>query len=193
MRYILTIVLFLSMLVGTEAQNIKAQKDRKAKLEREIAIIDKQLAANASKSSDMLSDLALIQKKIANRKDLIVESDKEIKSYSEKIAQKQAAIGRTQVRVDTLAAHYSRLVIGVYKNRDPRRWYMYVLASDNLGQAFRRMSYFRTLSTQLNADAQRLKTAQSELEQESQELQSLKMAAQDVRQQRQEELEKLAK
>lgn len=193
MRVIITIIMFLSLLGGAQAQSIKAQKSKKAKLEREIAIIDKQLAANASKSADALSDLSLIKKKITNRKDLIVESDKEINSYSEKISQKQAAIGRAQVRVDTLAAHYSRLVMAVYKNRDPRRWYLFVLASDNLGQAFRRMAYFKNLSDQLNEDALKLKTAQSELEKESQELQILKKEAQVLKEQRQTELDKLAK
>lgn len=193
MRYVLTIMLCLCLIGSAEAQNVKAQKDKKARLEREIAIIDKQLAENASKSSDMLSDLSLIKKKISNRKDLIAESDREIKEYSEKISRKQQEIGKLKTRVDTLAAHYSRLVMGAYKTRDPRRWYMYVLASDNLGQAFRRMAYFKNLSNQLNADALMLKGAQTELEEERQELLVLKKESQELKKQRLEELEKLNK
>ena len=193
MRYLLTIILCMSLTWVAEAQNVKAQKEKKARLEREIAIIDKQLTENASKSSDMLSDLSLIKKKISNRKDLIAESDKEIKEYSEKISRKQQEIGKIKTRVDTLAAHYSRLVMGAYKTRDPRRWYMYVLASDNLGQAFRRMAYFKNLSNQLNADALMLKGAQTELEEERQELLVLKRESQELKKQRQEELEKLNK
>lgn len=193
MRYVLTIILCLSLIGSAEAQNVKAQKDKKARLEREIAIIDKQLAENASKSSDMLSDLSLIKKKISNRKDLIAESDREIKEYSEKISRKQQEIGKLKTRVDTLAAHYSRLVMGAYKTRDPRRWYLYVLASDNLGQAFRRMAYFKNLSNQLNADALMLKGAQTELEEERQEFLVLKKESQELKKQRLEELEKLNK
>ena len=59
MRFLVTIVLFLSLFGGAQAQNIKAQKEKRAKLEREIAIIDKQLAENASKSTDMLANLSL--------------------------------------------------------------------------------------------------------------------------------------
>lgn len=191
MRYILTILLFLSLVGGAEAQNVTAQKNKRAKLEREIAIIDKQLSENASRSSDMLSDLSLIKKKISNRRDLIAEADREIKEYSEKISRKQKEIGLLGTRVDTLSAHYSRLVMGAYKNRDPRRWYMYVFASENLGQAFRRMAYFKNLSNQLNADALMLKGAQTELEAEKQQLQALKNEAQQVRKQRQAELDKL--
>lgn len=193
MRFLVTIVLFLSLFGSAQAQNIKAQKEKRAKLEREIAIIDKQLAENASKSTDMLSNLTLIKKKISNRKDLISESDKEIKQYSDSISRKQRDINTLKTRVDTLAAHYSRLVMGAYKTRDPRRWYMYVLASDNLGQAFRRMSYFKNLSNQLNHDAILLKDAQAELEKQRLVLSGLKKEAQDIKKQRQTELEKLNK
>ena len=193
MRFVITVILFLSMLCGVSAQSVTSQKDRKARLEREIAIIDKQLSANASKSSAMLSNLSLVRKKISNRKDLVKESDREIRLYNDQIYLKQRSINRLQEKVDTLSAHYSRLVMGAYKNRDPRRWYMYILASENLGQAFRRMAYFKNLSTQMNLEAVKLKEAQAELEAQRQELIALKKEAQGVKKQRVEELNKLSK
>ena len=193
MRTLITVILFLSMLCGLSAQNVTSQKDRKARLEREIAIIDKQLSANATKSSAMLSNLSLVRKKISNRKGLVKESDKEIRLYNDQIYMKQRSINRLQEKVDTLSAHYSRLVMGAYKNRDPRRWYMYILASENLGQAFRRMAYFKNLATQMNLEAVKLKEAQAELEAQRQELIALKKEAQGVKKQRVEELNKLSK
>lgn len=191
MRVLITLVLFLSLLSGAQAQSIKSQKAKRAKLEREIEIIDKQLAENASKSTDMLASLSLIKKKISNRKDLISESDMEIKQYTDSIDRKQKEINTLKTRVDTLSAHYSRLVMGAYKTRDAKRWYMYILASDNLGQAFRRMAYFKNLSNQLNHDALLLKDAQNELEKQRVVLMTLKKDAQAVKKQRQLELEKL--
>lgn len=193
MRTLIMVILFLSMLCGLSAQNVTSQKDRKARLEREIAIIDKQLSANATKSSAMLSNLSLVRKKISNRKGLVKESDKEIRLYNDQIYMKQRSINRLQEKVDTLSAHYSRLVMGAYKNRDPRRWYMYILASENLGQAFRRMAYFKNLATQMNLEAVKLKEAQAELEAQRQELIALKKEAQGVKKQRVEELNKLSK
>lgn len=193
MRYVVTLILFLSLICGASAQNVKSQKDRKARLEREIAIIDKQLSENASKSSSMLSNLSLIRKKISNRKGLVKESDKEIRRYSDQIYLKQLSINRLKAKVDTLSAHYSRLVMGAYKNRDPRRWYMYVLASENIGQAYRRMAYFKNLSTQMNLDAMKLKEAQAELETQRLQLIELKKEAQAVKKQRVSELNQLNK
>ncbi len=192
MRYVISIIVFLSLFCGLSAQNVKTQKDRKARLEREIAIIDKQLSENMSKSTNMLSNLSLIRAKISSRQALIQESNKEIKEFNSQINQKQKSINLMQEKVDTLSAHYSRLVLGAYKNRDPRRWYMYILASENLGQAFRRMAYFKNLSTQMNAEALKLKEAQAELEMQRQELLVLKQDAQNVKKLRVEELKKLS-
>ena len=191
MRWILVILMSLSLALGVQGQNVKAQEEKRARLEREIEILDRQLSENASKSSSMLSNLTLIRKKVSNRKALVAESDRQIRQYSDKIYLKQRSINRMQARIDTLSQHYSRLVMSAYKNRDARLWYMYMLASDNLGQAFRRMSYFKNLSSQMNQEARRIKEAKRELEKEKEELQVLKKEAESVKAVRTAELKKL--
>lgn len=191
MRWILVILMSLSLALGVQGQNVKAQEEKRARLEREIEILDRQLSENASRSSSMLSNLTLIRKKVSNRKALVAESDRQIRQYSDKIYLKQRSINRMQARIDTLSQHYSRLVMSAYKNRDARLWYMYMLASDNLGQAFRRMSYFKNLSSQMNQEARRIKEAKQELEKEKEELQVLKKEAESVKAVRTAELKKL--
>ena len=194
-RYIkiLCVLVLMSAGSGIYAQNTKQQEERRARLEREIAIIDKQLSENASRSNAMLSNLTLIRKKISNRKALVAESDRQIKKISDDMYLKQRQINRLQARVDTLTNHYSRLVVSAYKNRDSRLWYMYMLASENLSQAFRRYSYFKNLSSQMNEEAKKIKAAQEELVVEKERLAVMKKEAQAVRKERMAELEKLRK
>lgn len=190
--YILAVALVLA-LVPALAQDVSKQESRKAKLQREIELLDKQLAQNASKSSAMLSNLELLKKNIENRKALVKESDKEIRRYQDSVYLKQLAINRLKARVDTLTSHYSRLVKSAYKNRDTRVWYMYILASDNLGQAYRRFGYFRNLSTRMKEEAVTIKALQEELELEKARLSQLKKNAEKVKAERVKELEKLRK
>jgi septal ring factor EnvC (AmiA/AmiB activator) len=175
------------------AQDVSKQESRKAKLQREIELLDQQLAQNASKSSALLSNLELLKKNIENRKALVKESDKEIRRYADSVYLKQLAINRLKARVDTLTAHYSRLVKSAYKNRDSRIWYMYILASDNLGQAYRRFGYFRNLSTRMKEEAVAIRAMQEELEVEKARLAQLKKDAEKVKAERVKELEKLRK
>ena len=186
-------VVLLSVSMAASAQHTRAQEEKKARLEREIAIIDKQLAQNASQSSSMLTDLSLIRKKISNRKALVSESDRVIRQYSDSIYLAQKEINRLQARVDTLTAHYSKLVLSAYKNRDSRIWYMYMFASDNLGQAFRRFGYFRNLSTQMKNEAKSIRTMQDELALKQERLALLKKDAEAVKAERQKELDNLRK
>lgn len=193
LRYIYMVVALLSVSMAASAQDTRAQEEKKARLEREIAIIDKQLAENASQSSSMLTDLSLIRKKISNRKALVSESDRVIRQYSDSIYLAQKEINRLQARVDTLTAHYSKLVLSAYKNRDSRIWYMYMFASDNLGQAFRRFGYFRNLSTQMKNEAKSIRTMQDELALKQERLALLKKDAEAVKAERQKELDNLRK
>ena len=192
-KIVLTFILFLVSVVGLHAQDTRAQEAKKACLEREIAIIDRQLAENSSKSSAMLSNLTLIRKKISNRKALVAESDRQIRQISDNMYLKQRQINRLQARVDTLTNHYSRLVLSAYKNRDSRIWYMYMLASDNIGQAFRRYSYFKNLSSQMNQEAKEILKMQEELVSEREQLAAMRKEAQKVKSERVKELEKLRK
>ena len=187
------VVVLLSVSMAASAQDTRAQEEKKARLEREIAIIDKQLAQNASQSSSMLTDLSLIRKKISNRKALVSESDRVIRQYSDSIYLAQKEINRLQARVDTLTAHYSKLVLSAYKNRDSRIWYMYMFASDNLGQAFRRFGYFRNLSTQMQNEAKSIRAMQDELALKQERLALLKKDAEAVRAERKKELDNLKK
>lgn len=187
------VVVLLSVSMAASAQDTRAQEEKKARLEREIAIIDKQLAQNASQSSSMLTDLSLIRKKISNRKALVSESDRVIRQYSDSIYLAQKEINRLQARVDTLTVHYSKLVLSAYKNRDSRIWYMYMFASDNLGQAFRRFGYFRNLSTQMKNEAKSIRTMQDELALKQERLALLKKDAEAVKAERQKELDNLRK
>ena len=190
---ILTILLLVATASGLRAQDTSAQEAKKARLEREIAIIDKQLAENSSKSSAMLSNLTLIRKKISNRKSLVEESDRQIRKMSDIIYLKQRQINTLQARLDTLTSHYSRLILSAYKNRDSRLWYMHILASENLGQAFRRYSYFKNLSTQMNKEAKEIRVMQDDLIKEREALAVMKKQAQAVKAERVAELEKLRK
>lgn len=189
----IVVVLMLGVVRTGFAQDRKTYEERKARLEREIAIIDKQLADNAAQSNSMLSDLELIRKNISNRKALVDDADRRVRQFSDSIYLAQLEINRLQVRIDTLTSHYSRLVRSAYKNRDARVWYMYMFASENLGQAFRRFGYFRNLSSQMKSEAQNIRTMQEDLEAKRSRLSEMKAEAESVKAERVKELERLRK
>lgn len=193
-RHILLCVAVVLMAAGpVAAQNTKAQENRKAALEKEIAEIDRQLKATSSKTTSALSTLSLVRKKISNRKALVAESDQAIAALEAEIRVRKAEVARIQGRLDTLSFYYGRLVRNAYKNRDSRIWYMYILSSRDLGQAWRRYSYLRDLSASMNVQARKIKETRAELEAEMAQLEAKQAEAREARTLRQQEVNILQK
>ncbi len=190
---ILIILSFATLLLQTPAfsQDTRTQEARKARLQKEIAILDEQIRNNSAQSASAFNRLTLIKGKVESRKSLIAESDKEISGYSDSIRIKEKEIKTIQARLDTMSSHYARLVRSAYVNRNAKIWYMHILASDNLGQAFRRYGYLRDLSRQMNSQATKILETRTELEKENEALLALKKAAESVRSLRVSEMGKL--
>ena len=190
---ILTLAMTVLCAYDAAGQDTRAQESRKARLEREIAVIDKQLKDNAAKSSDAMATLNLVRKKVADRKELVAESDKEIATLNSRIRAKQQSADKVQERLDTLTLYYERLVRNAYRNRDSKVWYMYILASENIGQAFRRANYLRNLSTEMNRQGEKIIDTKAELQRQMDSLNVLKAEAEVLRAKRTSEVNALQK
>ena len=104
MRRILHIAVFLLLCgLSVSAQDTRQQESRKARLEKEIAEINRQLRENSRSSNRALTDLSLVRRKISARQELISESEREIRALDDSIRVRQKEIDRLQARQDTLS------------------------------------------------------------------------------------------
>lgn len=191
-KFVLIIAAILLCTLPAMSQTA-TQKSKKAKLEREIAILDKQLKENSSKSSSALTSLKLTRKKISSRKQLVAESEKEILKLDERIKAQNGQIKTLQTHLDTLTFYYARLVRSAYRNRDAKLWYIYILASNDMGQALRRYGYLKSLAAQMNEQALRIKDTKESISREKNEVERLRANASALRAKRLEELDQLKK
>lgn len=192
-RMLLTALFAFLLPVLASAQSTRSQENRKARLEKEIAILDRQLKDNASKSSNALASLTLIRKKVADRKELVAESDKEITVLDEAMSARQKEADRLQQKIDTLSNYYAKLIKSAYRNRDSKVWYMYILASENLGQALRRVTYLKNLSGEMNRQGEVIMQTQAELQNELDSLAIMRSEAKKLRAARATEVSRLQK
>ena len=187
-RIFLTVFLLLAAAAPSFSQDTREQESRRSALEKEIAQLEQQIAENISRSSSALNDLTLIRKQVETRKALVAESERQIMMIDDSITLTTANIAGLQARIDTLTSYFGRLVRSAYKNRDARVWYVYILTSRNFGQATRRYSYLKNLSSTLNDEAAQVKEMHAGLELELTRLDSLKVQATQLRDAQQKEL-----
>lgn len=192
-RRFISIAVLLSLIpVCVLAQDTRKQEARKARLEKEMAVLESQISSNRAASRSALTELGLVQKKLALRKELVAQSDAEIASLDRQIRGKGSQIETLENQFDTLSARYSRLVTAAYRNRDAKVWYMYILAADNLAQAFRRYGYFHNISASMKQQASQIRQMQEQLEEEKAALAQMKGQAQEVRQKRRSDVASMA-
>ncbi len=190
-RTLIAIFTLLVLLSPAQAQDIDRHKELKKKIEQEISFIDNQLKSLNTKQKATRENLTLIQKKASDRKAVISQLDVQIRDAEQKIEAKNAEIAKLQGEIDTLGAYYSRLVYNAYKNRDTKAWFMYVLASENIGQGYRRLSYIKNLSATVNEQAEKIRIKREELESEKKLLEGMMAQALKAKNERQREYKTL--
>ena len=161
--------------------SMKQLESQRAQLEKDIALLNRKLDQNSKSSSEAMSNLTLVRSKISAREQLIASCDHTLRMLDDSIKVCQGEINRLQARYDTLSLYYGRLVRSSYKNRDSRLWYMYLLSSDSMGQAFRRFGYFRSLSSQMSQQALKIRETSAQLEVEKERLTGLREEADQMR------------
>lgn len=180
---IIMVALLGSSAWGQKTSSMKKLESQRAQLEKEIAILNRQLKENSSAREQALSSLTLVRTKISAREKLIAGCDQTLRVLDDSIRTCKAELNRLQARHDTLSAYYARLVRGAYKNRDSRMWYMYVLSSESIGQGFRRFGYLRSLAAEMSSQATRIRETAAAMQVEKDRLESLRADAAAVRSQ----------
>ena len=176
---------------GLRAQDTSRQESRREALRKEIAQLEQQIRENASRRSNALNELTLVRRQLAARRELVAESEREIRALSDTIAVRQAEADRLRERLETMETYYRRLIRNAYKNRDARLWFSYLLSSRDLGQASRRFVYLRDLSGTMNSQAAKLKDTRAALAEDLSRLAALKAEAERVKAAREQELQEL--
>ena len=157
-----------------QTREIEEQKKKVEKLEKDISFLDSQIESVKKQKSSTLEELVLIRNKIEGRKSLIAELDRQIIRHNNAIAASQRQIKVLEQRLDTLEMHYRNMIYNAYKHRDSRLWFMYILASDNMEQGYRRWSYLKNYSKAINGQAEKIRGLKEELDAQIKEVKKLR-------------------
>lgn len=191
-KVFLIVVLFCLLLPAAAiAQNVSEQEKKKRQIEQEIEFLDTQLASTLKKKSANTNELNFIRRKIANRKKLLAQIESEIKSINLEMLRKEIEINRLKGSLGELKREYSKLVYTAYKNRDQSAWLMYVLASDNLNQGYRRWAYFKEFNRSMQNRAAQIKKTAEQIDSEVVNLEKMKQNSLKAQDQKSKEFKKL--
>lgn len=188
----IVIVIFLLSAVNVSAQTEAELKKRKANTEKELADITRQLNTNKAAKQNATAHVNLLNRRIDQRKKLIRDTDIQISLTEKEISHKKTNIEEIQTQLAKLKENYSELLVNVYMNRKKSNWLMYLFASEDFGQAYRRLKYMQSYTDAVTTKAEKIKKTTEQLSEEVLLLDSKKDELNSYQSEKKNEVAKLA-
>ncbi|MGQ3015393.1 MAG: murein hydrolase activator EnvC family protein [Flavobacteriales bacterium] len=154
-------------LIGVAQKSTSSLKKEKTSLEskkkylaKEIEKAAKELNSTAQKQKKTLKYIDQLSTKIQFREELVETYRGEVSILEQEISGNLKRKKTLEEQEAELMKLYGRMVYFAYKNRNSDDKFLYVLASDDMNEAFSRASYFKRLASFRRAQLEQIKSTQ---------------------------------
>ena len=140
-------ILFLVLTISfcTYAQNTREELQKKEQdIQKELAELNRLYAETQSNKKISLRQLAIIQKKINKRGELVNSINKQVRQLDETIFTNERDIYRLHKELDTLKMKYSKSIIFAYKSRSSYEYLNFLFSASNFNDAIKRVTYLKS-------------------------------------------------
>ncbi|MGB0402865.1 MAG: murein hydrolase activator EnvC family protein [Salibacteraceae bacterium] len=171
----------------------KALEQKKSSLKKEIDYKNKLLKETKKSKKLSLNQLTLYRKKIANREALIGTLKQEVNFIDQQIENTHLDIRDKENELALLKEEYAKMIYHAFKTKSSYDKLMFVFASENFNQAYKRLKYLQQYSDFRKRQAEMIAETQNELNAKIEELEQKKVEKENVIQSKKEENQNLDK
>ena len=141
-RFLISSLLLLAgcSLCSQSADDLRQKREA---LQAEIKENPRRLGDTRRNKEAALVQVALLQKQIRNREELILTLQQEIDQTEGSIQRTNEVVGALSEDIDRLKSEYTDLVRAAYRARLQHSWLTFILSSRSFNEAFRRWQYLR--------------------------------------------------
>ena len=168
-----------SMVWSQDAQQEKLEQ-RKAQIQQEIKENERLLQTVKKKEKSAVTVMAIQEKKIALKENLIKTTEKQAKLLSNDMYINQVEINRLKKELKVLKEDYSKMIVKSYKSRSEESRAMFLLSSKNFQQAYKRLQYMKQYTSFRKIQGEEIKDKSKELVVYNQKLDVQKSAKQKL-------------
>ena len=154
--------------IQLNAQDYQARQKKleaqKITLKKEISQINLLIAESKKRSKNLADNLEDLQLKISVRDKLIKINNSQLNNLTNIINNQNDRIDDLEVNLTNLKNEYEKIIYNSYKKRSTQMKLMFLFASENINQAFKRFQYFKQYSKYRKKQADRIVQVQQEIE-----------------------------
>ena len=179
--YILFLLLSFSVLNAQDYQaRQKKLEAQKISLKKEIIQINSLIEDSRRRSKNLANELEDLQLKISVRDKLININNSQLNNLTSIIENQTKKIADLENNLIDLKNEYEKIIYTSYKKRSTQMKLMFLFASENLNQAFKRFQYFKQYSKYRKKQADKIIIIQGQLIQTIDSLEIMKTEKQNI-------------
>lgn len=174
---ILSIVCFTLLYLASTpfyAQNKNDLEKKKKALQKEINYTNKLLKETRKNKDHTLDELLSLKSKINARTDLIAAMNSEMRLINGEVSQSITDINTLEAELVRLRSEYAKIIYYAFKHRSTYDKMMFVFASKDINQAYKRLKYIQQYTEYRKGQAQEIITTQADLKAKIAQLESIK-------------------
>ena len=178
---------FLLLIFSTiplNAQNYEARQKtleaQKISLTKEINQINSLISDSRKKSKNLANELEDIQLKISVRDKLININNSQLNNLTNIIYNQTEKLSDLEKDLIKLKEEYEKIIYSSYKKKSTQMKLMFLFASENINQAFKRFQYFKQYSKYRKKQADKIVLIQTQISQTIDSLQIRKKNKQNI-------------
>jgi len=179
--FFLLVMLFSLSPLMLRAQNKSTLNSQVKQLEKEIAYTTKLIKETRKNKTVSVTQLNLLNQQIRKQEKLLVKMRQEIQLVESSINKKQLSINKKEKELDALKKEYALLIINSQKNLNTYNRMMFIFASKDFNQAFKRLKYFEQYSQYRKKQVQIIEQKQDSLLSSLEKLNLLKKEKEKLR------------
>ncbi|RYU86172.1 peptidase M23 [Mucilaginibacter terrigena] len=158
--------LFIFLVLATSgvfAQTSAELKRRRDKLNDELEQLNREYQETASNKKVSLKQLNILKAQINLREEKITNINSEVRNLDNQISESNNTVHSLQNQLDQLKKDYAGMVLFAYRNQSAYNKLMFIFASKDFNQAYRRLKYLQQFGTYRERQAGYIQGTQKDL------------------------------
>lgn len=174
--------------ISSFGQNKQKLKTQISQLEKEIAYTNTLIEKTQKSKNFSIIQIKLLDQQIKKQENLLKKLRQEIQRVDQEIAQKQLMVHQKEEELQLLKDEYAKMIVFARKNLNQYDRLMFIFASQNFNQAFKRLKYFEQYSQYRKNQVKIIHYKQDSLQSSIEKLQKLKTEKTELRQKEENEI-----
>jgi septal ring factor EnvC (AmiA/AmiB activator) len=165
MRFFKLFLLIIGVFFTVEAfaQSSAELKRRRERLTEELDQLNREYQETASSKKVSIKQLNLLKTQINLRESKISTINSEIRNLDNQISENTNSVHSLQGQLDQLRKEYAGMVLFAYHNKSAYNKLMFIFASKDFNQAYKRMKYLQQFGTYRERQAAYIQGTQKDL------------------------------